>query len=143
MSYVIQTQVMHDQSRPVILGKLVWNVSSHIMIYFREVLRENNLSFNTNTAGTQSPKVQLTDTKKLVVPSARSNIPGKSLSQVSSPYITSRPPVAFNCANQVSWYASVDVVSDSAMLRITSKKDGTEPVVMAFSRGIVTVGALA
>lgn len=29
------------------------------------------------------------------------------------------------------------------MFNITSKKDGTEPVVMALSRGIVTVGELA
>ena len=43
----------------------------------------------------------------------------------------------------MSWYARVDVVSDSAMLRITSRNDGTDPVVMALSRGIVTVGALA
>lgn len=84
-----------------------------------------------------------TDTKKLVVPSARSNIPGNSFSQVSSPYITSRPPAAFNWANHVSWYASVEEVSDSAMFKITSKKDGTEPVVMAFNRGMVTVGELA
>ena len=35
------------------------------------------------------------------------------------------------------------MLSDSAILRITSEKDGTEPVVMAFIRGIVTVGELA
>lgn len=35
------------------------------------------------------------------------------------------------------------MLSDSAMFRITSEKDGTEPVVMAFTRGIVTVGELA
>jgi hypothetical protein len=34
-------------------------------------------------------------------------------------------------------------VSDSAMLRITSRNEGTEPVVIAFNRGIVTVGELA
>ena len=33
-----------------------------------------------------------TETKKLVVPSARENIPGNSFSQVSSPYMTSLPP---------------------------------------------------
>jgi hypothetical protein len=37
----------------------------------------------------------------------------------------------------------VDILSDSAILRMTSEKDGTEPVVMAFIRGIVTVGELA
>lgn len=35
------------------------------------------------------------------------------------------------------------MVSDSAKLRITSTKEGTEPVVMAFTRGIVMVGAPA
>lgn len=54
--------------------------------------------------------------------------------------MTSRPPVAFNWASHVSWYAKVDEVSDSAMFRITSRKDGTDPVVIAFNRGIVTVG---
>lgn len=34
-------------------------------------------------------------------------------------------------------------MSDSAILRITSKNDGTDPVVIALSRGIVTVGAFA
>lgn len=43
----------------------------------------------------------------------------------------------------MSWYARVDDVSDSAMLRITSRNDGTDPVVIALSRGIVTVGELA
>lgn len=38
---------------------------------------------------------------------------------------------------------SVEDVSDSAMFKITSRNDGTEPVVMAFKRGIVTVGELA
>jgi hypothetical protein len=37
----------------------------------------------------------------------------------------------------------VDVVSDSAKLRITSRNDGIEPVVMAFTRGIVMVGEVA
>lgn len=48
------------------------------------------------SAHTQVLEVQLTDTKKLVVPSALSNIPGKSLSQVSSPYITSLSSRAFS-----------------------------------------------
>lgn len=34
-------------------------------------------------------------------------------------------------------------MSDSAKLRITSKNDGTEPVVIAFTRGMVIVGELA
>jgi hypothetical protein len=57
MPYVVQSQVMHDQRRPVLLGKLVGNVSSHIMIYFREVLREHKLSSNANSVNTQAPRV--------------------------------------------------------------------------------------
>lgn len=38
---------------------------------------------------------------------------------------------------------SVEVVSDSAKLRITSRKDGMDPVVMAFTLGIVMVGEAA
>lgn len=56
----------------------------------------------------------------------------------------SRPaPLAFSWANHESWWARVEVVSDSAIFRIASRKDGTEPVVIAFTRGIVTVGELA
>lgn len=87
---------------------------------------------------------QLTETKKLEVPSARSNVSGNSFSQVSSPYMTSFPPfLAFNWASHVSWYARVEVVSDSAKLRMTSRKDGMEPVVIAFTRGMVMVGEVA
>ena len=39
--------------------------------------------------------------------------------------------------------ASVDVVSDSAKLRITSRKDGIEPVLIALILGIVMVGDVA
>lgn len=35
------------------------------------------------------------------------------------------------------------MVSDSAIFKITSKNEGTDPVVIALSRGIVTVGELA
>jgi hypothetical protein len=35
------------------------------------------------------------------------------------------------------------VVSDSAKLRMRSRKEGMEPVVIALTRGIVTVGAVA
>lgn len=51
--------------------------------------------------------------------------------------------LAFNCASHVSCVASVDVVSDSAKLRMTSKNEGIEPVVMAFTRGMVMVGEVA
>lgn len=86
----------------------------------------------------------LTETKKLDVPSALSNVSGKSLSQVSSPYMTIFPaPFAFICANHVSCFASDEVVSDSRKLSMTSRKDGMEPVVIALTRGMVTVGEVA
>ena len=37
----------------------------------------------------------------------------------------------------------LDVVSESAKLRMTSRNDGIEPVVIAFNRGIVMVGDVA
>ena len=85
-----------------------------------------------------------TDTKKLVVPSARSKNPGKSFSHVSSPYMTNLlPRFAFICASQVSCVARVELVSDSAKLRTTSRKLGTDPVVIALTLGMVIVGGLA
>lgn len=53
------------------------------------------------------------------------------------------PPRCLICASQLSWLAKVEDVSDSAKLRITSKKLGIEPVVRAFTRGIVIVGEVA
>jgi hypothetical protein len=86
----------------------------------------------------------LTETKKLEVPSALSKNVGKSFNQVSSPYMTNLPvSFAFICASQVSCVASVDVVSDSAKFRITSRKEGMEPVVIALILGIVIVGEVA
>lgn len=85
---------------------------------------------------------QLTDTKKLEVPSVRANVFGNSLSHVSSPYIVSRPLLFLPiCASHVSCDARVDDVSDSAMLRIMSRNEGIDPVVKALTLGIVTVGA--
>lgn len=133
---------MHNESWPVAIEKLFGNMACHIVVHFNEILCDWSLSLISTCADVRT-KTQLTETKKLVVPSALSNIPGKSLSQVSSPYMTSLSPFAFNCASHVSWCASVEDVSDSAMFKITSRKDGTDPVVMAFSRGIVTVGELA
>ena len=43
----------------------------------------------------------------------------------------------------MSWFASVAVVSDSAKLSITSRNEGMDPVVIAFTRGIVIVGDVA
>lgn len=88
--------------------------------------------------------LELTETKKLDVPSALSKVSGKSFSQVSSPYMTSLPVFfAFIWASQVSCVASVELVSDSAKLRITSKNEGIEPVVIALILGIVIVGEVA
>lgn len=84
-----------------------------------------------------------TETKKLEVPSERPKTPGNSFSHVSSPYMMMFPPRCLICANQLSWLARVDDVSDSAKLRITSKKLGIEPVVRAFTRGMVIVGEVA
>lgn len=52
-------------------------------------------------------------------------------------------PLAFICASHESCEARVDNVSDSAKFRITSRKEGIEPVVIAFTRGIVIVGEVA
>lgn len=85
-----------------------------------------------------------TDTKKLDVPSARSNVSGNSFNHVSSPYMTSLPePLTFIWASHVSWEASVAVLSASSKLRITSRKEGIEPVVMALILGMVIVGDVA
>lgn len=63
---------------------------------------------------------------------------------MSSPYmIIFPPPLAFNCASHVSCVARVEEVSDSAKLRITSRKEGVEPVVMALILGMVMVGDVA
>ena len=86
----------------------------------------------------------LTETKKLEVPSARANTLGNNFSQVSSPYMTNLPSgLSFNCESQVSWLAKLEVVSDSAKLRMTSRKEGIDPVVIALTRGMVIVGDVA
>jgi len=51
--------------------------------------------------------------------------------------------VCANCASHVSCDASEEEVSDSAKLRIRSRKDGVEPVVIALIRGMVMVGEVA
>lgn len=115
-------------------------MASHIVVNFCEILFLNFSTIDLYTTPTKA----LTETKKLEVPSDRSNVFGKSLSHVSSPYMTSLPFSLFLiCASQVSWFASVDVVSDSAKLSMTSRKEGIEPVVIAFTRGMVIVGDVA
>src|SRR5581483_10716422 len=67
--------------------------------------------------------------KNDVVPSVSWNNPGKSFIQVSSPKNDiDLLPTFFNCTNQLSWYANEEEVSDSAILRIASRKFGTVPV---------------
>lgn len=43
----------------------------------------------------------------------------------------------------MSWSARLEDVSDSAKLRIMSRNEGMDPVVIALTRGMVTVGAVA
>ena len=43
----------------------------------------------------------------------------------------------------MSWLAKLEVVSDSAKLRMTSRKEGIDPVVIALTRGMVIVGDVA
>ena len=85
-----------------------------------------------------------TETKKLDVPSALVKSPGNSFNQVSSPYISNGPPrTESNCFSHESCVANEEDESDSAKLRMTSRKDGVDPVVSALIRGMVTVGGLA
>lgn len=82
------------------------------------------------------------------MPSERWNVPGKSLSQVSSPYMTSLRDhllfhLSFICASHVSCDANEEVVSDSEKLRITSRNEGIDPVVIALILGMVIVGDVA
>lgn len=138
---------MQDHGVPVVVRQLFRDMPRHIVIHLREILRivpEVNDLFLLCTAG----RFALTETKKLLVPSARSKKSGNSFSHVSSPYMTSLPlpfskSLALICASHVSCVPSVDVVSDSAKFKITSTKDGMEPVVMAFTRGMVMVGEVA
>ena len=113
-------------------------MSSDIIINFSKVLVIFSAMLYTFVT------TQLTETKKLDVPSARSKKSGNSFNQVSSPYMTNLPvPFAFICASQVSCIARVEVVSDSAKFRMTSRKEGTDPVVIALILGIVIVGEVA
>lgn len=121
----------------------------HVIINFRKVLQDNESKVNNLLLlHTRGRWCALTETKKLVVPSARSKKSGKSFNHVSSPYMTSLPlslpkSLALICASHVSCVPSVEVVSDSAKFKITSTKEGMEPVVMALTRGMVMVGEVA
>lgn len=50
---------------------------------------------------------------------------------------------SFIWASQVSWDESEEVVSDSAKFKMTSRKEGIDPVVMALILGMVIVGDVA
>jgi hypothetical protein len=50
---------------------------------------------------------------------------------------------SFICASHVSCDANEEVVSDSAKLRITSRNEGIDPVVIALILGMVIVGDVA
>jgi hypothetical protein len=142
MPNMIQPKIMHNHSIPILIQQLIRHMSRHIVINLSKILLKQSISNPLRFLYTQGK--ELTETKKLDVPSARSKKSGNSFNHVSSPYMTSFPPsFAFICASQVSWVARVDVVSDSAKLRITSRKEGIEPVVMAFTRGMVIVGEVA
>ena len=141
---MIQSQIMQNHAIPVAIQQFLRNMPCHIIIDLRKILvspKYFSVLFSTNPI---TGATVLTATKKLLVPSSRSKNPGNSFNHVSSPYMTSLPSgCAFSCASQVSWVASVEVVSDSAKFRITSRKEGMEPVVMALTRGMVIVGEVA
>jgi hypothetical protein len=141
---MIQAQIMQNHCIPISIAQLARNMPRHILIHFGKILQITS-TYDLITLSTISGQWHLlTETKKLVVPSARTKKSGKSFNHVSSPYITSLPPsFAFNCASQVSWVARLDEVSDSAKLRMTSRKEGIEPDVMALTRGMVMVGDVA
>lgn len=113
----------------------------HVVVDLSKVL----LEFSASCAGVNVVEYSpLTETKKLVVPSARSKVSGKSFNHVSSPYMTSFPVLfALIWASHVSCDARVEVSSVSSRFRMTSRKEGMEPVVIALSLGIVTVGEVA
>lgn len=138
VSYVIQSKVVENKGVPIVGQQFSRHVSRYIVINFCKVLQSAFSTTSLHTRLLGGP----TETKKLVVPSVRENVPGNSLCHVSSPCITILPPFALIWPNHVSCCASEDV-SDSAKFMITSKNDGIPPVVRAFTRGMVTVGDVA
>jgi hypothetical protein len=137
---MVETEVVQNHCIPVVVLQLCCNISCDVVVHFGKILHLSALVL----LEVSGPERFHTDTKKLVVPSDRSNVPGKSLSHVSSPYMTTFPvPFAFICASQLSCEARLDVLSVSSRFRIASRKEGIEPVVIALSRGMVTVGDVA
>lgn len=43
MSNMVQAQVMHDESRPVTLRKLMRDVACHVLVYLYEVLSKHRI----------------------------------------------------------------------------------------------------
>ena len=87
MSDVIHAQVMQDNGVPIASVELFGQMACNVVVNFGEILP--NVSELIPVA--YAFQLGLTDTKKLVVPSARSKVFGNSFSQVSSPYMTSFP----------------------------------------------------
>lgn len=144
MPDMIEAKIMQYHSVPIVLAQLGCNMSCHVVVDFGEVLYKTSATPNLIIFPSTRDYGVCTETKKLDVPSALSKVSGKSLSHVSSPYMTSFPVFfAFICASQVSWDARVEDVSASSKFRMTSRKEGMEPVVMALIRGMVIVGDVA
>ena len=102
MTNMIQSKVVHDHTIPVISAELVGDMSCNVIIDFSKVLFDIDSAFGPALRFMYNDWVP-TDTKKLEVPSARSNIPGNSFNHVSSPYIINFPPcLRFSWDNQVS-----------------------------------------
>jgi hypothetical protein len=134
---------MQNHGIPIVVLELPRDVPGDVVVHLGKVLLPSALDHPLLIPSNPRCAV-LTETKKLVVPSARSKVPGNSFNQVSSPYITSFPvPLAFICASHVSCDAKLELSSPSSRLSTTSRKEGIEPVVIALSRGIVTVGEVA
>lgn len=85
MSNMIEPKIMQNQDIPIFPCKLIVQMSCHIVVYLRIILSSAFLLKSH------------TDTKKLLVPSDRTNSPGNNFIQVSSPYITNCAPDRFAC----------------------------------------------
>lgn len=149
MADVVHAEIVHDHHVPVRVLELIRDVSGNIVVDFGKVLRRSLSHGSRNMVYISycihsTCMAQLTETKKLDVPSERLKVFGNSLSQVSSPYMMRLlSGLAFICVSQVSWCERLEDLSDSARFRIMSRNEGIEPVVIALRRGMVTVGAVA
>ena len=92
---------MHYHAIPVLLLKFRSYIPGNVVINLCEILFAKSLA--TTSAKRLQYRWQLTETKKLVVPSVRAKVSGNSFSQVSSPNMVSFPSgLFFNCDSQVS-----------------------------------------